>query len=79
MWFYKQVPTRSVLAGSETELQLRVGVVVAWLASVLILVGLAIASPAIEVVEGVDLKPTIADDSSRSRIPAPAIPTAPTT
>ncbi len=46
MWFYKQVPVRTVLAGSESELRLRVGVVLAWLASVVILVVLAIAAHA---------------------------------
>jgi Trk-type K+ transport system membrane component len=42
MWFYKQEIKKSVLAGSETELKLKVGVLFAWLFTILVLVGLAI-------------------------------------
>jgi Trk-type K+ transport system membrane component len=40
--FWKQETKKSVLAGSETELKLKVAVIFAWLVSILALAGLAI-------------------------------------
>ena len=42
MWFYKKELRKSVLAGAETELKLKVGVLCAWLVSILALSGMAI-------------------------------------
>ena len=42
MWFYQRQMKKSVLAGGESELKLKLGVLYAWLGSILILAALAI-------------------------------------